>query len=116
MRLEDIRRILDAQVLAGQDKMDLEVKTACGSDLMSDVLSFYKEEGILLTGLVNPQVVRTAEMMDIRAIMFVRGKCPDESIIALANEKDMVLMNTKIPMYIACGLLYTNGLVPGEDC
>ena len=114
MRLEKIRQILDAKVLAGQDKMDMEVKTACGSDLMSDVLAFVKEQGILLTGLVNPQVVRTAEMMDIHAIVFVRGKCPDESIIALAQEKDMVLMSTKIPMYVACGMLYAEGLVPGE--
>lgn len=112
MKLSEVKCILEAQVLTGEEYMDMEVRSACGSDLMSDVLAFVKEQGILLTGLVNPQVVRTAEMMDIRAIVFVRGKAPSEEMIQLARGKDMVLLSTPIPMYIACGKLYGAGLVP----
>ncbi len=111
MKLYEVKDILDAEVLVGEEFLDLEVISACGSDLMSDVLAFVKERALLLTGLVNPQVVRTAEMMDIRVITFVRGKMPAKEMIALAKEKDMILLTTKYPLYIACGRLYSNGLV-----
>ncbi len=111
MNLCEVKDILDAEVLAGEEFLDMEVISACGSDLMSDVLAFVKDRALLLTGLVNPQVVRTAEMMDIRAIIFVRGKMPAEEMITLAREKDMILLTTKHPLYIACGRLYGNGLV-----
>ncbi|MBZ4646433.1 MAG: hypothetical protein PWR27_1218 [Petroclostridium sp.] len=114
MRLDKIKEILDAEVLTGEEFLDIEVVSACGSDLMSDVLAFVKDQALLLTGLVNPQVVRTAEMMDIRVIAFVRGKVPDKEIIKLAKEKDMVLLTTKHPLYIACGLLYSAGLTGKE--
>ena len=77
---------------------------------MSDVLAFVKDQGLLLTGLVNPQVIRTAEMMDIRVIVFVRGKVPGQDILDLAKSMDMVLMTTSHPLYTACGLLYEQGL------
>ncbi len=112
MKVSEVKKLLDAVVETGETMMDMEVKTACGSDMMSDVLAFVKEEGILLTGLVNPQVVRTAEMMDIKVIVFVRGKVPSAEMIALAEERGMVLMRTQKPMYVACGELYTAGLVP----
>ena len=112
MKLSEVKSILEAQVLTGEEHLDMEVRSACGSDLMSDVLAFVKEQGILLTGLVNPQVVRTAEMMDIRAIIFVRGKVPSEEMIQLARAKDMALLSTPIPMYVACGKLYCAGPVP----
>ena len=111
MKLSEVKDILDAKVFAGEDMMDMEVNSACGSDLMSDVLAFVKDRALLLTGLINPQVIRTAEMMDITAIVFVRGKMPDQSIIDMAEAKDMVLMSTEQPLYIAAGMLYTNGLV-----
>ncbi len=111
MKLSEVREILDAKVLAGEDLLDHEVNSACGSDLMSDVLAFVKDRALLLTGLMNPQVIRTAEMMDITAIVFVRGKEPDEALIRMAEAKDMVLMSTEYPLYIAAGELYTNGLV-----
>lgn len=114
MRLKEVSQLLCAKVLSNEDKLDMEIKNACGSDLMSDVLAFAKEQGLLLTGLINPQVVRTAEMMDIVAIVFVRGKCPDDSILKLSEERGIVLMTTKYPMYIANGILYSNGLVPKE--
>ena len=111
MKLSEVKDILDAKVFAGEDMLEMEVNSACGSDLMSDVLAFVKDRALLLTGLINPQVIRTAEMMDITAIVFVRGKMPDRAIIDMAESKDMVLMSTEQPLYIAAGMLYTNGLV-----
>lgn len=109
MKLEQVRDILEATVVSGTD-MQREVLSACGCDLMSDVLAFVKNQGMLLTGLVNAQVVRTAEMMDMKAIVFVRGKSPGEEILSLAADADMVVMTTDIPLYIACGKLYSAGL------
>ena len=85
MTIRDIISLLDAEIISAAD-LDLEVKTACGSDMMSDVLAFVKDQSVLLTGLLNPQVVRTAEMMDMRCIVFVRGKQPDDSIVELAKK------------------------------
>ena len=110
MNLKEVRDILQAEVLCGEDMLDAEVHSACGSDFMSDVLAYVKNQALLLTGLVNPQVVRTAEMMDMKCIMFVRGKQPDASILELARDRQLVVMATKERMYPACGLLYTNGL------
>ncbi len=110
MKLSEVKEILSAKVLAGEDILDHEVNSACGSDLMSDVLAFVKDRALLLTGLMNPQVIRTAEMMDITAIVFVRGKCPDEALVEMARAKDMVIMSTAKPLYIASGMLYSNGL------
>lgn len=115
MKLSKVRELLDARVCAGQDQIeDMEVKEACGSDLMSDVLAFVKEQGLLLTGLQNLQVVRTAEMMDMEAIVFVRGKMPNEEMIRIAEAKGIVLMSTELPMFTACGLLYKGGLAGGK--
>ena len=110
MKLSEVKKLLNAQVYAGEDKLELEVKQACGSDLMSDVLAFVKERALLLTGLQNLQVLRTAEMMDIEAVVFVRGKVPTEDIIRFAEGHDMVLMTTELPMFVSCGLLYEGGL------
>ena len=117
MKLSEVSQLLNAHILTDNSPDEIEsvsVHTACGSDLMSDVLAFVKEQGLLLTGLVNPQVVRTAEMMDICAISFVRGKMPDENIINLAREGGMVLLATEYPLYQACGKLYACGLGNGE--
>ena len=110
MRLSDIKRILNAQVLWGEDRLDREVMSACGSDFMSDVLAYVKNQALLLTGLVNPQVVRTADMLEMTCIVFVRGKVPGQSIVELAKERDIVVMTCSKRMYEACGLLYSNGL------
>lgn len=110
MRLYEVKEILDAQVLCGGNRLDLEIGSACGSDFMSDVLAFVKDQALLLTGMVNPQVIRTAEMMDIKCIVFVRGKVPDDNVIELARDRNIVVMSSKKRMYSACGLLYTNGL------
>lgn len=113
MLLQEVRDILDAEVLWGEKYLDQEIASACGSDFMSDVLAYVKEQALLLTGLVNPQVVRTAEMMDMKCIVFVRGKKPDENIIEMARERKIVVMTSRHRMYSACGLLYTNGLAGG---
>lgn len=115
MTVADIVKILDAQVVTGKDLESIEVRTACGSDMMSDVLAFVKDQSVLLTGLVNPQVVRTAEMMDMHCIIFVRGKEPDENMIAMAREMNIVLLKSRYRMFTACGLLYSNGLHGGCD-
>ena len=115
MTIADVRRILEAEIICGSDNMDTEVHNACGSDMMSDVLAFVKDQSVLLTGLVNAQVVRTAEMMDMVCIVFVRGKDPGEDIVNLARERDIVLMKTPLRMFTACGLLYDSGLRGGPE-
>jgi predicted transcriptional regulator len=94
MKLKDIVEILGAQVIAGSGLLQQEVKMACGSDLMSDVLSFVKSGSLLLTGLTNPQVVRTAEMADLKAVCFVRGKKPDQETIKMAESNNIPLLTT----------------------
>lgn len=110
MKLADIQSILAAEVVAGSRWLDQEVIAACGADLMSDVLAFTKERTLLLTGLTNVQVIRTAEMSDLIAIVFVRGKFPGRDVIQLAEEKRIPLMVCRHPLYEACGLLYSKGL------
>lgn len=113
MTVEDVRAVLGARVLVGKEQLDREVRTACGSDMMSDVLAFSKDHGVLLTGLVNPQVVRTAEMLDIVCIIFIRGKKADEKLLDMARERDLVVLETGHRMFTACGLLYEAGLRGG---
>ena len=110
MKISQIQELLDAEIICGDDQLDKEVNSACGSDMMSDVLAYVKDQAVLLTGLVNPQVVRTAEMMDMVCIVFVRSKAPTEEMIALAKEHGMVLLRTTKRMYEACGKLYAAGL------
>lgn len=113
MRIRDILEALDAKLLTEGGDLDKEVHTACGSDMMSDVLAYVKDQAVLLTGLNNPQVVRTASMMDMVCIVFVRGKNPDASILKLAQELDIVVLSTDKAMFPACGILYGLGLRGG---
>ena len=114
MKISQIKEILNAQVLCGEDMLDHDVNSACGSDMMSDVLAYVKNQAVLLTGLVNPQVIRTAMMMDMRCIVFVRDKTPSEEMIELAREADIVLLSSPKRMFDACGILYKSGLCPNE--
>jgi len=109
MKLKEVKEILEAEVIVNND-LEIEIKMCCGADLMSDVLAFIKAKALLLTGLVNAQVVRTAEIADIKAICFVRGKKPLAETIELAKEKNIPLLSTKLPMYESCGRLYQKGL------
>lgn len=114
MKIKDIVNLLDAKVLCGEELIDGEVSSAFGCDMMSDVLAFVKEQAVLITGLCNPQVVRTAEMMDMRCIVFVRGKMPPADVVSLAKESGIVVLATNERMYPACGKLYVNGLSGGS--
>ncbi len=111
MTLKEVKEILQADVITGHDDLQKDIKMACGADLMSDVLSFIKSSSLLLTGLTNQQVVRTAEMADIAAICFVRGKKPDDETIKLAKAQRLPLLATKLPMFESCARLHKNGLI-----
>ena len=111
MTICTIRELLDAQVLVGEENLGKHVYSACGSDMMSDVLAFVKDQAVLITGLMNTQVVRTAEMMDMRCVVFVRDKKPTPEIVELAEESGIVLLASPKRLYEACGILYSNGLV-----
>lgn len=113
MKRAELLELLNARTLCGEDVPEFDIQCACGSDMMSDVLAFTKHDAILLTGLVNNHVLRTAEMLDIQAIMFVRGKVPAQEIIDMADEMGMVLMATDYPMFTSCGILYKAGLKGG---
>lgn len=110
MKVQQVKELLNATYVTGEEFSDKSLHSACGSDMMSDVLAFVKDQAVLLTGLVNPQVIRTAEMMDMVCIVFVRGKRPDETMINLAKARDMVLLTTELEMFSSCGILYQNGL------
>ena len=113
MTVKEVVSLLEGQFFTGEEKSDMEVVSACGADLMSDVMAFVKDRVLLLTGLVNPQVIRTAELLDIRAVIFVRGKNPSRDMIETAEEADVILAGTKLPMFLACGKLYEAGLKTG---
>lgn len=111
MKISTIKELLGAEVVCGEENLNRHVYSACGSDMMSDVLAYVKDQAVLLTGLVNSQVIRTAEMMDMVCVVFVRSKQPTEEMIELAKESDMVVLTTDMRLYEACGKLYVNGLV-----
>lgn len=111
MKISKMQELLDAKVLCCEENLGKHVYSAFGCDLMSDVLAYVTDQAVLLTGLVNPQVIRTALMMDMVCIVFVRSKTPNDEMIALAKECGIVMMSTNKTLYTTCGLLYSNGLV-----
>jgi len=116
MNLKTVKSLLKTETIY-EDPLqsdELEIKNACGADLMSDVLAFSNEKTLLLTGLTNPQVVRTAEMVGLKVIIFARGKKPQIETISLANQLNIFLYITDKPLFEACGLLYKNGIGPEE--
>lgn len=110
MKLADVQKILRAEVICGSECLDGEVKSACGADLMSDVLVHSKEKTLLLTGLTNVQIIRTAEMGDLVGIVLVRGKRPGQDVIQMAESKGIPVMVTSLPMFESCGMLYSHGI------
>ncbi len=115
MTVDKIADILGGEVLCCKERAaEMDIRSAFASDMMSDVLAYVNDQGLLLTGLVNPQVIRTAEMMDIRCVAFVRGKRPDEKVIEFAAEKGIILIATEERLYPACGKLYNAGLCEGS--
>lgn len=113
MTLEDICKLLHATLLTSNHDLSRVVHSAFSSDMMSDVLAFAKDDSILITGLCNPQVMRTAEMMDLAGVIFVRGKKPDENMLRLAEEIGLCVMLTELPMFNTCGKLFCAGLNGG---
>jgi len=116
MKLKTVKSLLKTDTIfeTSEEAEDFEIKNACGADLMSDVLAFSNEKTLLLTGLTNPQVVRTAEMVGIKVIIFARGKEPEIGTVTLANQLNIFLYSTDMPLFEACGLLYKNGIGPEE--
>lgn len=111
MHIKEIKKLLELETLV-EIYPDLEVEAACGSDLMSDVLAFSQRKTMLLTGLTNIQVVRTAEMVDLKAIIFVRSKKPDRKTIKLARDKNISLYLANKSLFACCGILYQGGVKP----
>lgn len=111
MTLRDVQEILEAEVFVGHDQLGMELKTAFGADLMSDVLAFAKAGSLLLTGLTNPQIVHTSEVLDIAAIIIVRGKRPLAETIQLAEELKIPILGTKYILFETAGRLYMKGIV-----
>ena len=112
MKLYEVKQVLGASQIWGHHCLERDVATACGADLMSDVLAFTKDGALLLTGLTNPQVVRTADVGGLTAIVFVRGKTPSQEAAEMAKELDIPLFSTPHTLFEACGLLFAKGLKP----
>ena len=110
MKISKIKELLGAELLCGEEHIDYDVESACCSDMMSDVLAYVKDQGVLITGLINPQVIRTANMMDMYCVVFVRSKMPTDEMIDLAKECGIVVMTTDKRAYEACGMLWSAGL------
>lgn len=113
MKINDVVIALEGELVEGTQRDDVHIVSACGADLMSDVMAFVKDQVLLLTGLINVQVVRTAVLMDIEAICFVRGKTPNQEMIDMARENGVVLLKTRLPLFLACGKLYAAGVRQG---
>ena len=110
MKLKEVIALIDGEVLTRADNLSKEIKGGCGADLMSDVLASIQPNAVLLTGLCNPQVVRTAQMADVAAIVLVRGKTPPRETLDLANQENIPLITTPYGMFESCGRLHQAGL------
>ena len=112
MTISEAQKAIEADLVEGTGR-DVEILSACGADLMSDVMAFVKDQVLLFTGLINIQVIRTAILMDIQAICFVRGKSPTPEMVEMARENGIVLLKTRLPLFMACGKLYEAGVRQG---
>lgn len=110
MTLAELSDLLQAKLHCCEDKIDSQISFVCAGDLMSDILVFSQPHALLVTGLVNIQVIRTAEMLDIAAIVFIAGKVPSGEMLELARKKGIPLLSTKNTLYLSCGLLYEAGM------
>lgn len=114
MKISEVQSYLNAEILSGKELLDEVVVYGYSCDLMSDVLAFVRNNVLLLTGLVHPQVIRTAELLDINAIVIVRGKIPGDEVLEMAKERNIAVLTTKHSLFTASGLLYLHGLI-GEE-
>ena len=113
MTIREVQEAIEAELVEGTERDGVEIRSACGADLMSDVMAFVKDRVMLMTGLINVQVIRTANLLDIQAVCFVRGKKPNREMIEMAKENGIVLLTTKLPLFLACGRLYEAGVRQG---
>jgi predicted transcriptional regulator len=111
VKLRDIVHVVEGTILSQHANLDMEIPCAGGCDLMSDVLAFIKPYSLLLTGLTNIHVILTAEMADVAAIVFVRGKTPGPDVVSLAEEKGIPLIASPRTMFELCGRLYQAGMI-----
>ncbi|MGI6687153.1 MAG: DRTGG domain-containing protein [Christensenellales bacterium] len=116
MTIREIANCLDARMLCGEDRMHETVTSACCSDLMSDALAFIHENAALLTGITNAHVVRTAGILDLKCIIFVRGKVPPDDVLEMAREHGLATMTVNKTMFTSAGLLYEKGLRGAPMC
>lgn len=116
MTITEIAKCLDARILCGEDRLDQTVTSACCSDLMSDALAFIHENAALLTGITNAHVVRTAGILDLKCVIFVRGKVPPEDVLEMARDHGLVTMTVNKTMFTCAGLLYADGLRGAPMC
>lgn len=115
MQIQDLIRVIHGSLITRPVNLSKEIKGGFGADLMSDVLASIQPEAVLLTGLCNPQVVRTAQMADVAAIVLVRGKQPPAETIELANQESIPLISTPFGMFEVCARLHDAGLVSLEQ-
>lgn len=113
MLISDIMKTVNAELLTGNISDDLDIQYAFSADMMSDVLAYADNRMLLITGLSNPQTIRTAEMLDIRCILYVRGKRPDQSCLSLAEQNGITVLRSSLSMFNVCGLLYEAGIRGG---
>ncbi len=112
MKVEDIARVLDAPIVCGEDQMQYAIEVAFASDLMSDVLTLKHDHVLLITGLANTQTIRTAEMSDIKCIVFARNKKATPEMIQMAKENEIMIIECRYSVFKTCGLLYQEGVKP----
>ena len=110
IKLHQVKELLEAEAIFGEELLDLEISSGFGCDLISDSLSFSRPDCLLLTGLTNVQIIRGAEMVEAKAITFVRGKRPGAEIIEMSRQRNIPLMVTKRFLFESCGILYQHGL------
>jgi hypothetical protein len=115
MKLREVAVILGAEFASGEDQADMEINNVCASDLMSDVLAFATPRTLLLTGLTNAQSIMTADVADVAAVAYVRGKRPENGTIELAEKKGIPVLVSDLAMFEACGRMYESGLAPGSS-
>ena len=115
MTLREVRDILAAELITGDTHLEKEIKYGFAADLLSDVLALARGSGaqtLLITGIIHPQVIYAGNIFDLGAIIFVRGKRPNETTLQLAIENQIPLLTTSYIMFETCGLLYQHGLRP----
>jgi predicted transcriptional regulator len=114
MKLKEIRNLLDAEVLCGDDLLDTEIEGCFACDLISEMLIALRPGALLITSLTNVHILHTAQVMDASAVLFVAGKKPDQNMIKTGKANDIPLLATKRLMFDCCGVIFSNGVATSE--